>query len=112
MHLNGLRGWREDLSHSEGLVFICDVCTEHAGRPALWQSLPESRVPDIRIYRLQKAISFITDRQHNRDNHTLHPHDQQDKRPDRRLIVSAAGATVWLPHSKRRNTRLKNKQGT
>jgi hypothetical protein len=42
----------------------------------------------------------------DRNEHTLHSRDQPDQRPDTCQFVSKAGAAAWLPHSKRRDTRM------
>ncbi|GIV86945.1 MAG: hypothetical protein KatS3mg054_0974 [Chloroflexus sp.] len=68
--------------------------------------------PGIEAEALPEVISFITDCLHDRDEHTQHLRDQQGKRHDTRLIVSAAGAAAWLPHSKRRDKGMTGGQDT
>jgi len=46
-----------------------------------------------------------------RDEHTRYPRDQPGQRRDTRHIVSTAGAAAWLPHAKRRHTRMMSEQG-
>ncbi|WP_287157853.1 hypothetical protein [Chloroflexus sp.] len=48
---------------------------------------------------------------HDRDEHIWHPRDQPGQRRDTCRIVSTAGAAAWLPHSKRRHTRMMSEQG-
>ncbi|GIV94193.1 MAG: hypothetical protein KatS3mg056_2902 [Chloroflexus sp.] len=53
-----------------------------------------------------KKTSPITDRLHDRDEHTQLPCFQPGQRCVTRQIVSTAGAAAWLPHSKRCATRM------
>ncbi len=58
-----------------------------------------------------EGISFVADQFHDRNEHTRHSRDQPGQRPDTCQIVSTAGAAVWLPHAKLRDTRMMSEQG-
>ncbi|MGQ9875996.1 MAG: hypothetical protein ACUVSL_12150, partial [Chloroflexus sp.] len=54
---------------------------------------------------------FIAARFHVRDEHTRTLRDQPGQRRYTHQIVSTAGAAAWLPHAKRRHTRMMSEQG-
>jgi hypothetical protein len=58
-----------------------------------------------------EGISFVADRFHDHNEHIRHSRDQPGQRPDTCQIVRTAGAAAWLPHAKRRDTRMMSEQG-
>ncbi|GIV92824.1 MAG: hypothetical protein KatS3mg056_1533 [Chloroflexus sp.] len=94
------------------LVCITQVATCVVTRPrGLTARMDSTTLEPVSKNIYYEGISFIADRFHDRDEHTRHLRDQPDQRCDTCQIVSTAGAAAWLPHSKRRHTRMTSGQG-